>query len=54
MDREEILHVLRAFESTGLEYVIIGAAAMGFQGLVRATQAHAAALRKRFSLKDEG
>ena len=32
------MRVLRAFESTGLEYVLIGAAAMGFHGLVRATQ----------------
>jgi hypothetical protein len=29
---------LRAFESTGLEYVLIGATAMGFHGLVRATE----------------
>ena len=32
------MHVLREFESAGLEYVLIGAAAMGFHGLVRATQ----------------
>ena len=37
MDRE-IMCVLRAFESAGLEYVLIGAAAMGFHGLVRATE----------------
>ena len=72
MDREEVMRVLRAFESAGLEYVLIGAAAMGFHGLVRATEAldlfiratpenieklrsvDAAALRERFSLKDEG
>ena len=30
MDREEVMRVLRAFESAGLEYVLIGAAAMGF------------------------
>jgi hypothetical protein len=29
---------LRAFESAGLEYVLIGATAMGFHGIVRATQ----------------
>ena len=38
MDREEVMRVLRAFESVGLEYVLIGAAAMGFHGLVRATE----------------
>ncbi|MEN3327886.1 MAG: hypothetical protein V7638_2693 [Acidobacteriota bacterium] len=31
------MRVLRAFESVGLEYVLIGAAAMAFHGLVRAT-----------------
>jgi hypothetical protein len=38
MDRNEILHVLRAFEEEGLEYVLIGATAMGFHGIVRATE----------------
>ena len=38
MDRDEILRVLRAFEEQGLEYVLIGAAAMGFHGVVRATE----------------
>lgn len=38
MDRDEVIRVLRAFESAGLEYVLIGAAAMGFHGLVRATE----------------
>ena len=33
------MRVLRAFESAGLEYVLIGAAAMAFHGLVRATPA---------------
>jgi hypothetical protein len=32
------MRVLREFESAGLEYVLIGAAAMGFHGVVRATQ----------------
>ena len=32
------MRVLRAFESAGLEYVLIGAAAMAFHGLVRATE----------------
>lgn len=35
VERDEIL---RAFEQEGLEYVLIGAAAMGFHGLVRATE----------------
>ncbi|MDO8835735.1 MAG: hypothetical protein Q7V01_09060 [Vicinamibacterales bacterium] len=30
--------MLKAFEASGLEYVLIGAAAMGFHGLVRATE----------------
>lgn len=38
VDRDEIIRVLRAFESAGLEYVLIGATAMGFHGIVRATQ----------------
>ena len=38
MDRDEILRVLRAFEASGLEYVLIGATAMGFHGVVRATE----------------
>ena len=32
------MRVLRAFELAGLEYVLIGATAMGFHGLVRATE----------------
>jgi hypothetical protein len=38
MDRDELLRVLCAFEEQGLEYVLIGATAMGFHGLVRATE----------------
>ena len=38
MDRDEIIDVLRAFEEQGLDYVLIGAAAMGFHGIVRATE----------------
>ena len=38
MDRDEIIRVLRAFETAGLEYVLIGAAALGFHGIVRATE----------------
>ena len=38
MDRDEIVRALRAFEQTGLEYVLIGATAMGFHGIVRATE----------------
>ena len=38
MDRDEILRVLRAFQASGLEYVLIGATAMGFHGVVRATE----------------
>ena len=33
-----MLRVLRAFDEQGLEYALIGAAAMGFHGLVRATE----------------
>lgn len=39
MDRDEILQVLRAFEEESLDYVLIGATAMGFHGIVRATEA---------------
>jgi hypothetical protein len=38
VDRDEFIRVLRAFEASGLEYVLIGATAMGFHGLVRATE----------------
>lgn len=38
VDRDEIVRVLRAFETAELEYVLIGATAMGFHGLVRATE----------------
>ena len=38
VDREEIMRVLRAFEAGGLEYVLIGAAAMAFHGIVRAAE----------------
>jgi hypothetical protein len=38
MDRQELVGLLRAFEQSGLEYVLIGATAMGFHGVIRATQ----------------
>jgi Nucleotidyl transferase AbiEii toxin, Type IV TA system len=38
VDRDEIIRVLRAFDEAGLEYVLIGASAMAFHGLVRATE----------------
>jgi hypothetical protein len=38
VDRDEIIRVLREFQAAGLEYVLIGAAAMGFHDLVRATE----------------
>jgi hypothetical protein len=38
VDRDELIRVLRAFEANGLEYVLIGATAMGFHGVVRATE----------------
>lgn len=38
MDGDELLAVLRAFEAAGVDYVLIGATAMGFHGVVRATE----------------
>jgi hypothetical protein len=38
VDRDELLRVFRAFEVHGLEYVLIGATAMGLHGLIRATE----------------
>jgi hypothetical protein len=38
VNREELLAALRAFEEQSVEYVLIGATAMGFHGLVRATE----------------
>lgn len=38
MSRDELLTLLRAFEAEGLEYVLVGATAMGIHGLVRATE----------------
>jgi len=43
MDRDEVMRVLRAFESAGLEYVTLRSQ----------DHADAAALRERFSLSDE-
>jgi hypothetical protein len=37
VDREEVIRVLREFEAAGLEYVLVGATAMAFHGVVRAT-----------------
>ena len=38
MDNDELIKVLSAFEAHNLEYVLIGATAMAFHGLVRATE----------------
>jgi hypothetical protein len=38
MVQDELLRVLQAFQDQNLEYVLIGATAMGFHGLVRATE----------------
>lgn len=38
MDRDELLGLLMAFETEGLEYVLIGATAMGIHGVIRATE----------------
>jgi len=38
MNRDELLKVLRAFQEQNLEYILIGATAMGFHGLIRATE----------------
>ena len=38
MDRDELLRVLETFDSSGLEYVLIGATAMGLHGVIRATE----------------
>ena len=38
MDRDELLRLLRAFETEKLEYVLVGATAMAFHGIVRATE----------------
>jgi hypothetical protein len=38
VDRDEIMRALRAFQAAGLEYVLIGASAMAFHGVVRASE----------------
>jgi hypothetical protein len=38
MDRDELLRLLKAFEAEGLDYVLIGATAMGLHGVIRATE----------------
>jgi hypothetical protein len=38
MDSDELVRALSAFEEQNLEYVLIGATAMAFHGLVRATE----------------
>jgi acylphosphatase len=38
VDRDELLKLLRSFETDELEYVLIGATAMGLHGIIRATE----------------
>ena len=38
MDRDELVGLLRALEEAAVDYVLIGATAMGFHGVVRATE----------------
>ncbi len=38
MQQDEILRLCRAFQQEGLHYVLIGATAMAFHGVVRATE----------------
>ena len=38
MDRDELFILLRALEEAAVDYVLIGATAMGFHGVVRATE----------------
>jgi acylphosphatase len=38
VDRDEMLRALRAFQDHDLEYILVGAAAMGVHGVVRATE----------------
>jgi len=38
VNRDELVELLRAFEAEGLEYVLIGATAMGLQRVIRATE----------------
>ena len=38
MDSDELLAVLRAFEAAGVDYVLVGATAMEFHGVTRATE----------------
>ena len=38
MDRDENIRALKAFEAAGLEYVLVGAAALAFHGVIRATE----------------
>ena len=59
MDRDELLRLLRSFEAEGLEYVLIGATAMGLHGILRATEdvdlfvrETPAMLAERFKLKE--
>jgi predicted nucleotidyltransferase len=38
VDRDELLHVLKAFEDERLEYALVGATALALHGIVRATE----------------
>lgn len=38
VDRDELLRVLKAFERVGLDYILIGAVAMAYHGVIRATE----------------
>lgn len=54
VDHDEMLRVLRAFQREGLEYVLIGAAAMAFHGLVRATPENVERLKRAFQATYDG
>ena len=38
MDRDELLRVFRALDAASVEYVLIGATALGLHGIIRATE----------------
>ncbi len=52
MEMDEVLQILASFEKHQLDYALIGAVALNFHGLVRATE-DAENIKKRFAIEED-
>ncbi len=50
MEMDEVLQILASFEKHQLDYALIGAVALNFHGLVRATAEN---IKKRFAIEED-